>query len=191
MQSYGEERYEAKKVSGSLRPVQITLDVQQHEENSNMTQYKGLYIDNVRTTDVYCPLKMLLPVRRPVKITLQNIYCKLQFFSNKQNGSWIDLLFGLFCFFLSTQEFFSSIDDFRSIHITPNHADQKKLSWNVHLDRSNGCPEVSSSFHQQALQTSCLFSLGSLFLGKVQFGCLIGAYLNVSLYYMSNFTQVD
>lgn len=85
VQSYGVERYEAKKVSGSLRPVQITLDVQQHEENGNMTQYKGLYIDN---------------------------------------------------------EFFSSIDDFRSIHITPNHADQKKLSWNVHLDRSNGCPEV-------------------------------------------------
>nr|XP_034310862.1 tyrosine-protein kinase JAK2 isoform X4 [Crassostrea gigas] len=84
VQSYGVERYEAKKVSGSLRPVHITLDVQQHEENGN-TQYKGLFIDN---------------------------------------------------------EFFSSIDDFRSIHITPNHADQKKLSWNVHLDRSNGCPEV-------------------------------------------------
>lgn len=57
MQSYGVERYEAKKVSGSLRPVHITLDVQQHEENGN-TQYKGLFIDNVRTTDAYCPLKM-------------------------------------------------------------------------------------------------------------------------------------
>lgn len=46
-----------------------------------------------------------------------------------------------------TQEFFSSIDDFRSIHITPNHAEQKKVTWNVHLDRSNGCPEVKISLH--------------------------------------------
>lgn len=84
VQSYGVERYEAKKVSGSLRPVHITLDVRQHEDNGN-TQYKGLYIDN---------------------------------------------------------EFFSSIDDFRAIHITPNHADQTNSSCIVHLDRSNGCPEV-------------------------------------------------
>lgn len=120
-----------------------------------------------------------LPVRRPVKITLhQNIYYKQQFFSNKQNGGWIDFLFGLFVFFLSTQEFFSSIDDFRSIHITPNHADQKKLSWNVHLDRSNGCPEVSPSFHEQALYRHHFFFWGgSLFMGKFQFGCVIGTCL--------------
>nr|XP_022293912.1 tyrosine-protein kinase JAK2-like isoform X2 [Crassostrea virginica] len=86
VQSYGVERYEAKQVSGSHRPIQVTLDVQQHEENGN-TPFKGLFIHD---------------------------------------------------------EFFSSIDDFRSIHITPNHAEQKKVTWNVHLDRSNGCPEVLS-----------------------------------------------
>lgn len=47
MQSYGVERYEAKQVSGSHRPIQITLDVQQHEENGN-TPFKGLFIHDVR-----------------------------------------------------------------------------------------------------------------------------------------------
>ena len=34
-------------MSGSHRPIQITLDVQQHEENGN-TPFKGLFIHDVR-----------------------------------------------------------------------------------------------------------------------------------------------
>ncbi|XP_055995530.1 tyrosine-protein kinase JAK2-like isoform X1 [Ostrea edulis] len=118
VQNYGVERYEAKQVSGSLRPVQLTLDVQQHEENGS-TPYKGLFIHN---------------------------------------------------------EFFSSIDNFRAIHISPNHADQKK-SWNVHLDRSNGCPEVLR-FESKAVAESFVSGIN-------------GYYRLITDYYMNLYQQME
>ncbi|XP_062570651.1 tyrosine-protein kinase JAK2-like isoform X1 [Saccostrea cucullata] len=120
VQSYGVERYEAQQVTtGSPRPVRITLDVQQHEENGG-NQYKGLFIHN---------------------------------------------------------EFFSSIDDFRAIHISPNHAEEKKKSWNVHLDRSNGCPVVLR-FESKSVAESFVSGIN-------------GYYRLITDYYMNLYQQME